>query len=452
MVGQPVHCGDPQQNQGKNGVQHGEHALPRSPHGVVQGEHHSEDGVKGHDAPQIHRAGVDHRRRVGEQPHQVRPEGDQDRRHQQRPHHGGGHRHPDALPGTVQLPGADVLPHEGGDGVGKALDRQESQLVQTVAHIVPGGKLLAEGVDLTHHHHGPQGHQGHLDACRQSDAHDLAEETAVKAAAEGSDGDLGIAAVDVPEAVEPGKSLGDHRADGHAEHTPAARQHQNQIQRDVQKRRYRQEAQCGAAVAQSPQDTGVEVVADGAHQPCAHHREIEPGVIVGGGVHPQQKENGLHQSHCQQRHRDGADRKSGVDGVHRVPDPVQLPGAVKLGDDHCAAVGKAHEQRREHENHRKADAHGRQGRVAHVLAHHPAVHHVVELLEKAPRQQRQGKEYDVPGRAALRHIPQSAVGCVHGCSSSLLRRLPPAREMPFLYCTAFGCRGQSCFSAKDRIQ
>lgn len=108
--------------------------------------------------------GVDHRRGVGEEPHQVWTEGDQHRRHQQRPCHGGDHRHPDALPGPVQPPGADVLPHEGGDGVGEALDRQEGQLIQPVAHVVSGGELLAEGVDLAHHHHGPQGHQGHLDA------------------------------------------------------------------------------------------------------------------------------------------------------------------------------------------------------------------------------------------------------------------------------------------------
>ena len=228
-----------------------------------------------------------------------------------------------------------------------------------------------------------------------------------------------IAAVDVPEAVEPGKGLGDHRGNGHTEDAPAAHQHQDQIQRDVQKGRHRQKAQRGAAVAQSSQDARVEVVADGADEAGTYHREVEPGVVIGGIVHPQQKEDGLHQPHRQQRHRDGADGKGGVDGVHRVPDPVQFPGAVKLGDDHRAAVGKAHEQRREHEDHRKADAHGRQGRVSHVLAHHPAVHHVVELLEKAPRQQRQGKKHDVPGGTALRHIPQSAVGCGHGRSSSL---------------------------------
>ena len=50
---------DPQQNQGQNGVHHGEHALPRSPHGVVEGEEHGEEHVERHDAPQIRRARID---------------------------------------------------------------------------------------------------------------------------------------------------------------------------------------------------------------------------------------------------------------------------------------------------------------------------------------------------------------------------------------------------------
>ena len=156
-----------------------------------------------------------------------------------------------------------------------------------------------------------------------------------------------------------------------------------------------------------PQDARVQVVADGADEARGHHRQIQKGFGPGVGFHLHQQQDGLHQGQGQGRDGDGGDHKGGVDGVHRVPDPVQLPGAVKLGDDHRAAVGEAHEQGCEHEDDGKAHAHRRQGGVAGVVAHHPAVHHVVELLEKAARQQGQGKIENMSGGAAHRHVAQA---------------------------------------------
>ena len=47
-------------------------------------------------------------------------------------------------------------------------------------------------------------------------------------------------------------------------------------------------------------------------------------------------------------------------------------------------------------------------RVADIVAHHPAIHHIVELLQKIPRQQRQGKHQNMAEGTARRHIPDSA--------------------------------------------
>ena len=81
-----------------------------------------------------------------------------------------------------------------------------------------------------------------------------------------------------------------------------------------------------------------------------------------------------------------------------------MPGAVELGNDHRAAVGEAHKQRGKHEDDGKAHAYRRQGGVSGVIAHHPTVHHVVELLEKAACQQGQGKVKNVSGGTAHRHV------------------------------------------------
>ena len=104
---------------------------------------------------------------------------------------------------------------------------------------------------------------------------------------------------------------------------------------------------------------------------------------------------------------DAAD-KGGIQAVDGAPDPVRFPAAEGLGDDHGAAGGDAGEQGGEQEDHRKADAHGGQGSVADKVAHHPAIHHIVELLQKIPRQQRQGKHQNMAEGTARRHIPDSA--------------------------------------------
>ena len=403
MIGKPVDGGHPDQDQGKDHVHHGEHAVSRAPHGVVQAEHDGKQEVEGHDGPQIDGACPDDGGGVGEEAHQGRPQGNE-HQHHRRPDHGGNDRDADALPCPVQAPGADVLPHEGGDGVGKALHRQEGQGVQLGAHVVGGGILLAEGVHLAHDRHGADGHQGHLDARGQADAHDLAEEGLVEPASEGADGDLGIAAVDIEQAEQPGEGLGDDGAQGHAQHAHAAPQHEYQVQHDVHHRRDGQEQQRGPAVAQAAQNAGVQVVADGADEARGHHHQVQPGLGPGVGLHLHQQQDGLHQCQGQGRDGDGGDHKGGVDGVHRVPDPVHVPGAVELGDDHGAAVGEAHEQRCEHKDDGIAHAHRRQGGIAGVVAHHPAVHHVVELLEEAACQQWQGKVENMSGGAAHRHV------------------------------------------------
>lgn len=47
---------------------------------------------------------------------------------------------------------------------------------------------------------------------------------------------------------------------------------------------------------------------------------------------------------------------------------------------------------------------GRQGGLAHEVAQDDAVHGVIALLEKVPRQQGQGKEEELAENTALRHV------------------------------------------------
>ncbi len=82
-------------------------------------------------------------------------------------------------------------------------------------------------------------------------------------------------------------------------------------------------------------------------------------------------------------------------------------------------------------------AHGGKRLVADVVAHHPGVHHVVELLEQVARQQRQGKIDEMPRGAALGHVHviPGAVGRVvmQMESGMMLHGLSLFRKIHFFY-------------------
>lgn len=232
-VCQQVQKRHPQQDHGGHHVEHGIQAVSGAPHGGVQHKKGGKQDVGRHDTLEIPGAGGDDCRVRGENA----GEGVGLPHHQggaeQRPADGQGHGDPHPLPGPVLPAGADILAHEGDDGGSHALGGQEGQGIQLVAHVEPGGIGLAEGVDFGEDAHGPQGHQGHLDAAGQADADDLPEQLPVKAAVEGVDGQLGIMAVDIPDAEEPAACLGNDGAQGHAQHPQGAAQHQRKVQDDV---------------------------------------------------------------------------------------------------------------------------------------------------------------------------------------------------------------------------
>ena len=191
------------------------------------------------------------------------------------------------------------------------------------------------------------------------------------------------------------------------------------------------------------QNARVQIIADGAYKPRGYHRQIQKGFGPGVCLYLHQQQDRLHQPQGDGCDGDGGDHEGGVDGVHRVPDPVHVPGAVELGDDHGAAVGQAHEQGCEHEDDGKAHAHRRQGGVAGVVAHHPAVHHVVQLLEEAACQQGQGKVENMSCGTAHRHV-------AHAVFTFHVENL--VRFCSYFHFTPFSGPGQYCFFPEYRIQ
>ena len=92
-------------------------------------------------------------------------------------------------------------------------------------------------------------------------------------------------------------------------------------------------------------------------------------------------------------------------------------GAVILADDHARAAGQPQKEADKRVDDGRDGAHGGKRLVADIVAHHPGVHHVVQLLEQVAHHQRQGEIDQMLRDAALGHVhivPHRAVVGVEG--------------------------------------
>ena len=181
-------------------------------------------------------------------------------------------------------------------------------------------------------------------------------------------------------------------------------QHEKEVQHRIQPGGYDEEVEGTAAVAHGPENSGTHVVDQQAHDAG----EID-GEIGGGLRHDlRRRVHKTQQEGCQSQAQPGkgdahkkGDHHGGVDGLG---DLAVALGTVVLADDHTGAAAQAHEKADQHVDDGPHTAHGGEGLVGHVVAHHPGVHHIIELLEHVARQQGQGKEDQMPGDAAAGHI------------------------------------------------
>ena len=178
------------------------------------------------------------------------------------------------------------------------------------------------------------------------------------------------------------------------------------VQHQIQHRGHAQEIQRRPGISHGPEDGGDAVVQKLEHQSQGIHREICDGQgdqFLPPDVHQtrhkpagagQTDEHGG-QAHPAQEHQRGG---------HSTFQLVPASGAVKLGDHDAAAVAEAQGKGQKQECQRGAGAHGGQRRLAHIVAHHDAVHRVVQLLEELPGHDGQGKEEQLPPGRAGGHI------------------------------------------------
>ena len=84
-------------------------------------------------------------------------------------------------------------------------------------------------------------------------------------------------------------------------------------------------------------------------------------------------------------------------------DLIRLPGAVKLGYDHCGAAGQSHKETHQQVNQGAgASSYCGQGLLSHKAAHHHGIRRIIKLLEKCPEQDRKEKEQELLPDHAVR--------------------------------------------------
>ena len=336
---------------------------------------------------------------------------DHDRHHQHGGHGQGQQQGPAGAavgPGTVA--GAQVLPHEGGGGQGQGLHGQEHDLVDLGVGGPAGHAVGAEVVDIAGDEDVGKGGDGHLQGGGQPHLQDPLQQIHVDGQLPGLQPDAGVIPQQDEEHQQGGHALGDDGGQGHAPHAHVEPQDEEEVQHGIQPGGDNEKVEGAAAVSHGPEDGGAHIVNEQAHDAGEVDGEIGGGLRhdLRRRIHEAQQNGGQGQTDAGEGHaHDQRDEDGGVDGLGDLVVPL---GAVILADDHAGAAAQPHEKADEHVDDGRHAAHGGKGLVGHVVAHHPGVHHIVELLKHVARQQGQSKQDQVPRDAACGHIHVVAAG------------------------------------------
>ena len=211
----------------------------------------------------------------------------------------------------------------------------------------------------------------------------------------------GVAPQQPDQTPHPRQPLGQHGSQGRAEHVHAEGQDEQHIQGDVDQGGDDQPDHRRAAVPQGAQGAGAEVVEEVGRQSGKNSADIGVGALEDVRRRVHGRENAGAQEH-RPRGEDRADEGAQPHAVGDIPAQlVVVAGPELLG--HRDGKAAAHTGAETH--HQEVDgpggSHRRQGRASQGLAHDGGVHHVVELLEQVPEENRDAEAENQPHRAAF---------------------------------------------------
>ena len=220
--------------------------------------------------------------------------------------------------------------------------------------------------------------------------------------------------------------MGDDGGERHTKYAEAEGQHKGQIQHHVDDAGKDQEIQGRSGIAQRPQDSGGPVVEGDADDPGAGGSHVGDRVaddVVRRREKPKQRRSEKNADRADRERCRYQDIKGICDGAAHV---FLILCPEVLGYDDADADREPGAQGKEQKIHGAAGSDRRKGVLAHKISHDNRIHHIVELLEKIPDQQRQGKFQNVSHRAADGHI--SYIFIVHAFLSGREKDLSMSRS------------------------
>ena len=160
----------------------------------------------------------------------------------------------------------------------------------------------------------------------------------------------------------------------------------------------------GDGIPQATQHAGEDVVKGAADNARKEDNKIGTGHIINlrrgaQGAHHRRGDKGPH-NHDE----DGGDNRGSQGCAHGFFQALPVLGAKVLGHHDAGAHGNAHKQHQQQVQNGTAGAHGGQGVVSHIVAHHDGIHRAVKLLGQVADEQRDREPDKVTGGAALGHI------------------------------------------------
>lgn len=401
----PVHHGDAVENGGGDGDDRDTNHAPEGQHGD-----HGDDGTAGaaHDCCQAmgkrqqaieQRAGMhlldaegDGRRLLrkgpdekGGQPVQQQPDDlrDDDRAED---------AEPGALPGALQLPGAQVLPDKGGDGRRKAGDGQKGEALYLAVGTAATHGHFAVGVDIGLHHHIGQCDHRVLQAAGQAVGQNHAGHFGVKA-------DLpplhpvlpGCCAHQPAHAQEHADELRNNGGQRSAVHIHFEHADEQDIQHHIGDGGDDEIVKRVAAIPHRLHDAPALVI----HHQADAARKVGTDIAdrlrhdILRGAHPLKDLRGEEHPHDgEENARSQTEGDIGMDGRAHFFD---LTGAEVAGDHHACAHRDAAEEADQQEDEGAGAGNGGEGAVAQHIADDEGIGGIIELLEQKAQEQRHRK-------------------------------------------------------------
>ena len=272
---------------------------------------------------------------------------------------------------------AKVLSHKGGEGLGKAGDRQEGKTLQLGVCAAAGHGSLAKAVDIGLHHHVGNGDDAVLHAGGDTVAEDLQETFLVKADLADTDPVRRVDTDDMQKAQQRADTLRNGSGNGGRADAKAQHSHKEHIQNDIDEGGEDQIIKGVLAVANSMENTYKNVVHD-----C---KERAPEVVT-------KILDGLGKYLCRRSHpaQDGRRKRNTGNGQHYAGDQAQGDGRMdgffhsavlfrteSPGDDHTGAHGNAVKKADHHKDQTAGGADCGKGLVADVIAYTPCVEGII---------------------------------------------------------------------------